>query len=268
MPTKMVTPTITEVSGVDRAANLVEGWAVMKSLDPEVATTLAVAEATATGVDLDALQKGNSPMTITDEEREALPENVRKYVEEQEAAVAKAAEQTPAEPVVKLSEEEAFEKAIESLEPAVREIVKSTQREAAEAKALAKQLADEKADAEFSAVVKSLSHVPEVNDEFTPVLRKLAESDPEAYAKLTKTLAATEAALKESELFKENGSGLAPAAGSADEAIQLLAKSYQEKDPELTNAKAMVKAAQSERGRELYAQHRRELNERASREAY
>lgn len=239
----------------------------MKSADSEVAETLAKAEAIATGVDLDTLQKGNSPMPITDEEREALPENVRKYLEDQEEAVAKSiVEDAVTKTVVpQLTEAEQFEKDLESVPESVRKAIAVSQREAAEAKEIAKRLEDQRAEAEFSAVIKTLSHVPEVNDDFAPTLRKIAASNPEEYAALAKVLTASEAMLKNSELFTEAGSGLGAVPGSAQEKLEGIAKSLEESD-KLTPAAALAKAAQTPEGRKLYIEYRRDLNERAARE--
>jgi hypothetical protein len=251
MPTRMVTPKITEVSGVKRAANLTVGWAVMKSLDPDIATTLAKAEATATGADI---TKEIAPMEITDEERAALPENVRKYLEGMEADVAKSQE----EPQPDLSDQEKFEKAMSTLPEEVQSSIRKSQRDAAEAMEKAQRLEDEKANAHYTEVVKSFSHVPEITEDFAPVLRKFAETDGEAYTKLAKVLGAAEAVIKESEAFKEVGSTSTVVAGSGMDGLQKIAKSLQEADPKMSDVKALAEAALTPEGRKLAAQHRRE----------
>ncbi len=248
----MVEPTWKETSGVDRAANLVEGWLVMKSADPHTAAVLAEAEQVAKGHNI-----GSTTMQLSKDARAALPAETVAYIEslEKQLKPKKMKKQS-----AKAAEREAFEKAVADLPEGAREVLRKSQREAAEAQAIAKAMHDQQEDAKYEAFAKSLAHVPGVTAESAKTFRKMAEENPDEWASISKTLAASENALKASGMFKEFGSGHTGTPGSAGESIEAMAKAFQDAEPSLSYPEAVAKAAEKAaiESPDLIVNHRRE----------
>ncbi len=195
------------------------------------------------------------PETLSAETLAALPEDVRKHIEALEKSAAPA-------PVASTEDADraAFEKAIGELPEGAREIVRKSQRDAAEAVAKATALDDAAKNGQFEAFAKSLSHVPHVTVEDAPRFRKMAEQNPEEWAAVSKSLIASENMLAKSAAFTEIGSGHGGAPGSAQEAIEAVAKQLSDADPTLGKAESFAKAAEkvAQENPELIAAHRTE----------
>ena len=259
MPRQMVNPKINEVSGVDHPAHLIEGWLALKDASPETILLLARAEAVAKGLDPNTVTlRGNEmPDPLAKDVVEALPADVQSYIKALEDA-AKGDDAVTKTATAPLSEAEQFEKAMDSLPEPVREAVRKSQHEAAEAKAVAKTLFDASEDAKFAAIAKSLDHIPGTDDSFAADLRKVASVDQVAFDNIMKALKAANAGIAEGRLYKELGAAGDAAEGSGQAALEAVAKSLQKEDPKLSYEVALAKAAESHP--DLYTQHRREYN--------
>jgi hypothetical protein len=230
----MVAPKVDEVSGVDRAANRHQGWLMLKS-------------------------ESGENMDLSAEDRAGLSEPVLKYLESLETAVTKSEDDAA-------GDADLFEKSISALPAPVRTQLLKQQRESAEAVKIAKSLQEEKATDKFEKQARSLVNLPGVSAATATVLRKSHDADPEAYEDLFKVLKAADNAIGASGLWREIGTGQGDTAGSASGSIEALAKSLMEKDPTLTSAAAIEKAAME--NPELASQHRSEsLRKNALQEA-
>lgn len=250
-PRQMVRPRIKEISGVDHPAHLTEGWLLMKSADADTAAILAEAEAVAKGIAPATTKESN--MGLAPEVRSALPDDVAEYIKSLEDDV------TKAKAVRKSAKDEAkeFEKALEGMAPSVQEQFRKQQRSLAEAEAVSKALFDERETARFEEMAKSLVHLPGVTPAgFGSTLRKAADTtDAATFDGIFSVLKAADAAIKESGLFKEIGTGH-HGTSDAQASLEAIAKELQTKDNGLTYSEAIVKAA--ELNPDLYAQHRQE----------
>lgn len=220
MPKRMVSPHLSEISGVDHPAHLVEGWLLMKSAGQS--------------------PKGSQMPALTKEARESLTPEARAYVESLEGTVAKAASTD--------EDAEAFEKAVAALPEPARAALLKQQREAVEATAMAKALWNEREDGRFETIAKSLSHLPTEGGTkaFAKSLREVAESvDEPVFEGILKTLRGADAALAQAGFFKEIGSSndSEGGTGSAQDQILAFAKELVKADPDLSHAEAVEKAA-------------------------
>lgn len=189
----------------------------------------------------------------------SLPAEAQAYVAGLEKALVESGKAAPVAPTVQPSEADVMAKAIADLPEGLREVMAKSQRDAAEAQSLAKSLIAEREQGEYMAKAIALTHVPGVTPAFGEVMRKAAHGDQDALSQVFKALETSNSALREGNLFKEIGSA-APAAGSAHEEMEALAKSFEEKDPSLSHAEAIAKAAGS--NGELYGRYSREMNRR------
>lgn len=246
-----------ETSGVDRAANLAEGWLMMKSATPETAQLLSEAFLLAKGID-PSTAPGRTPAMPFDPS--SLPEEAQTYIAGLEKSLVDAGKSAPVAPVAQPTEADIIAKAMEALPEGVREIMAKSQRDSAEAVAKANTLLAERELSGFVAKAATLTHVPGVSAaDFGATIQKATHGDAEAVAVLVKALEASNSALKEGLLFKEIGSS-APAEDSAHGQLEALAKSFEAADPKLTHAEAIAKAASE--NPELYTRHRREADRR------
>ena len=298
MPQQIIEPTIEEISGVRRAANLSEGWMVMKDASPETALLLAQAEALAKGLPTPTTitpPAEGTKMELTKEVREAADPAVQTYLKALETRLAKAQADhgwndddgdghcdtadcdfnKDSHPMTKSAdlapgatqadlERAAFEKAVTTLPPEARDFFLKQQRETAEATRIAKGLFDERESMRFEAMAKELVNLPGAPvAEVATLLRKASEGmdDDDKFAKLFQILKAADTAIHDSGLWKEIGTGAASGAGTgADDALEAFAKGLRAADPTLSEADSIVKAA--EENPELYAQYRAEMNRR------
>ena len=192
-------------------------------------------------------------MGMTQEVRDALPDDVAEYVKSLEDAVATKTMEKSAK-----ADAKEFEKSLEGMAPIVKERFRQDQRRIAEAESMAKSLFAERETGRFEAMAKELLHLPSVTSaEFGPVLQKGAASTDEAtFDEIFSVLKAADGAIKVSGLFKEIGTGHGGSGDSALGSIEAFAKELQAKDESLTYADAVVKAA--EQHPDLYATHRME----------
>ena len=147
--------------------------------------------------------------------------------------------------------DEEFEKALDGMAPIVKERFRDQQSQL-------NALHDEREVNYFEDLAKSLVHLPKVTvSEFGPVLRKAAgATDEETFDAIFAVLKSADSAIAQSGLYREIGTGHGGTPDSALGTIEALAKSLRSNDPDLTEAEAVVKAA--EMNPDLYAQHRME----------
>lgn len=205
MPKLMTDLRMREVSGVDRAANLAEGWLLMKSASPGAQAVLKEAM----GLDQDG---GSEPSAV--ERTHAMP-----------------------------TEAEELAKALESLPEPLRKVLADSNRRAVEAEEEVRKERERRELDEATAVAKSLDSVPEVTPEFGEVIVKARHGDSEAVEALIGALTKSNAALKVSKAFEEIGSGHA-AEGTGAAGLEGVAKALREANPELSQAEALAKAAE------------------------
>ncbi len=233
MPRQMVAPRLTEISGVDHPAHLLEGWLVQK-----------------------AKRTGRTTVPkLSKEALAALPEDAQAYIKSLKK-VAKESKVTPGfeEP----TDAETFEKAIADLPAPAREAFLKQQREAAESRSVAKALWDEREAGRFETMAKELAHLPRVGKDgsFAKSLQKAATSAGEAFDPIFEVLKAADAVIKESAFFGEIGSSHTSVSGSAEESIIAKATELMHADPALTLPEAVEKAATQ--NPELYRTQRSE----------
>jgi hypothetical protein len=150
-----------------------------------------------------------------------------------------------------------FEKALNELPEPLRKAWADQQRQIAEAQAVAKALTDERETNRFTAMAKSLAHVPTKGysvETLVPVLRKASESSPAEFEVLFDILKAADAALGETGAFGEIGTETSGSVGSAADTLDGLAKAFMKDDANLSYPEALSKAA--EQNPDLYNQHR------------
>lgn len=110
------------------------------------------------------------------------------------------------------------------------------------------------ADTEYIAKARAYDGVGDP-DEIGPALRRLAEVSPEDAATFEKAFAAAAEQVATGDLYQELGHEIHKST-DVDEQIQAIAKSYQEKNPELEDSEARSMAW--ENNPELYEEHSRD----------
>lgn len=229
-----------ETSGVDWAANLIDGWMVLKSRQPS--------------------QEATVPFN-----KDALDDEVKAAFEQLESDVAKARED-------QATAEEALAKVTKQKDPAeddlddvlknlnlpedhpVRKAISdaNTRAEAAERIALGEQ--QNRLTGEFVAKARDLDALSVEPEEFGEVLKSLAEADPENAAKVYVVLKAANAAVSESGAFIAAGdTPTTPVSTDAYGEIETIAKARVVADPTKPLAAAIAEVA-SERP-DLYSRH-------------
>lgn len=255
MPKLMTNLQMKEISGVDRAANLAEGWLMMKSASPEAQALISEAFSLTKTADpiVDPGRTPNMPLDL-----KALAKDhpsALAHIEALEKALA--AGRPVAAPTAEPTEADILAKSLENLPAPVRKALIDNQRIAAEATEKLRK-SEEKAELdELTAIAKSFDALPGVTTAFADTMFKAVHGDPKAVREMFKTLTVANKAINSGELFKERGSN-APAADSAEGQINALAKSYVETDHTLTMADAIAKAASSNSA--LYAEYSAEMN--------
>lgn len=206
-----------------------------------------------------------------------LPEEVRDYIGKVEAerdeAVKKAETPTPPAPTPPPSPTptptpepkpgEALAKALEAADPAVREAIEKAQADATAAQERATVLEEavekarvEKADADWTTKAGSLRHLPVKPEDLGPMLRKVAEANPEAITEVERVLNAAEAVASEAFLtIGKDGDG--PSAGAINDLVGDVRKA----DPTKTREQALVEVMGTPEGRKAYADAERERKE-------
>lgn len=148
-------------------------------------------------------------------------------------------------------EKEATEKKT-TLEKQVEENVKIAKEALAKAAALEDKMLTT-VFIEKAATMPSLGKAADVG----PILKEISQKAPEAFAKMEPLLKALDERVKQGELFAEIGkSNTGPAAGSAEDKLNGIAKSYVEKGTNLGFPEAFTKACKE--NEELYNQYNAE----------
>lgn len=266
MPRKLVRLSIDETSGVDHPAHLVEGWAVMKSVDPTDVTAV-----------LDELRPEEVTVEPTVDET-AVAKDAEIEAVEPEAAVAD--EETFTTPVSKeetMPETETVDVAtpevvivpaaadladvIKAMPESIRKILDDSQAQAAESLAIAKaaqaELASERDNrADEAAVMKaakwsSLTLDPTI---VGPALRRLTDVDPTLAGEVFKALDAANAVAETHAVFEEIGSDATPSvANDAYSQIENLAKAAVQAGTSPSFESALLSVAQA--NPDLYTQY-------------
>lgn len=174
---------------------------------------------------------------------EQVPDEVLDYIEELETRLSAATVGTSDDPV---------EKALSSLDPEVAAIIKSQRDELAEARAALEAEQVAKANAEWVAKVRPFDGIVDNPETLGTALREVAESSAELADSILSALQTANARVAKSGLFTEFGH-TQPAAGSAEEKIQTIAKALIEADPSKTQAAAEAEAWEANPA--LYEQH-------------
>lgn len=240
-----------ETSGVDRAANLAEGWLMMKSVSPAARSLLTDALFAANGVD-PASARRTENMPFDKAAIEADPNAALAYIAGLEKALA-----SNAAPATEPTEAEVLAKSLESLPESVRTVLLKSQRDAAEAQDEVRKERTRRELDEFTTVAKSFDSLPDVTDSFAEVMVKARHGDADSVDALIEALRKANAVVKSSGAFREIGSNAA-APESPEGRLEALAKSFTEADKTLSYEQAIEKAAGE--NPELYAEYRSDVN--------
>ena len=225
-----------EISGVDMPAHLTPGWMVMKS-----------AGGTSGATPVNDTKEGQVPDDDIQINKAALAPEIAAYIESLEAQVAEAvakAEEAPAP----AENEDTLAKALDAVPEEIRKHLDDMNARVEMAEATARAEQDLRLTGDFIAKAAEYENLPTVDPEsFGPILRKAAEALGEDAPALFDVLAAADAAIGEGELFKSAGLATDHGASASDAygKLQVIAKSAMETDPNLTEAQAIAKAAES-----------------------
>jgi len=190
-----------------------------------------------------------------------MPEEDRNVIlaaiEAAKPAPAPAPAPVPAPTVAPTAEEMA--KALEGLPEPVRKALEAKleakDTSDAEREQLAKRVATLEAEREFQTFVAKAKALPHLAGKSTEQIAKLLQAaskglEGEDYESVIKLLVTADAAVAKSALLRDVGSPLPADEDSPEGQLQAIAKNLREKDPSLSEAAAMVKAA--EENQELY----------------
>lgn len=250
MPKLMRNLTIKEVSGVDRAANLSEGWLAMyKSASPESQEVLKAAFAAGNGHEIPTGRTEEMPF-----DRDSLPAEAQAYIKSLEDKLT-----APVAPGHEPTAEEIFAKSLESAPEPIRKALVETQRRAVEAEALAKSMAEERDRQNLVAKAAEMNIPGYSPEDLGETMRKAMGGDADSVAKLVEALGKSGEVIKSSAAFTEIGSS-APAPDSPAGQLEQVAKSLMSEDNSLDFATAMTKAVAADPS--AYVNYRRELNGR------
>lgn len=108
-------------------------------------------------------------------------------------------------------------------------------------------------DADLAKAAESLSHLPGESADRIALMKGLALLGDEDKASALKCLKASEEAMAKG--FDTLGTSSAPESGSPEAELDILAKTLRDKNPEMTEAEAMVKALETPEGLALYGKH-------------
>lgn len=124
---------------------------------------------------------------------------------------------------------------------ALEKAVSEAQDRATKAEALAKRLEDEHENQRYITKAQQFKHTPGVTaDDFGPILRKCADALGADFAKLEQVLKAGDEAARQAALYEEIGSD-APARGSAEAEVSVLAKEIKKAEPKLSDGEARAR---------------------------
>lgn len=209
-------------------------------------------------------KEGNG-MPISEEVMKGLPEEVRtEIVKLQEEAVKVAALQKQLEDLQKSKEGQntapttpTEDPVLKGLPPQVQALIADLQKRAQTAEEIAKAEKEARITKEYVAKAAQFTHLGINAEELGPVLKSLAEVNPEGYAKLEATLKAANTAIEKSALFQEVGKSGSGTTGGAWEKIEKKAEEIRKSDPSLTQEQAVAKVMREEPA--LYAEYIKEM---------
>lgn len=246
---------------------------VLRNLRLNSAELLSVVDTGASGNDRHrpriVLIKRDAEKAMTLEEVLAsLPEDQRAVIA---AALAEAAakEEPEEKPEEKADEEKPEEEKIarDKLPEPVRKALEKAEADAAErdkeAKELRKRVEAMESEKELTELTKrakdSMNFVPGAKTEDLGKMLQVAKRSMSAaqFEQLEKVLKSSSAAIAKGKLFEELGSDR-EGGDDAESQLRALAKSLREKDPEMSESKAVLKAA--EMRPDLYAQRQAEIH--------
>lgn len=246
MPKRMDNLTMNEISLVDRGANLIEGWMVMKSATPAQMGLMNQALAVAKG---EAPTQEGSGMPIDVEN--ADPAVLKAYIAGLESRIA-GQSAAPALPTA----EDRLAKQLAQMPDDLREIVAKSQRDAAEARDLVRKAEEREERAGYTALVKSMDHLPGVNADTAELVFKAKHGDSAAVDQLLELMNKANSMAKAVGSFSEIGSSRV-SEDSAEGRFDSVVKSVQAESPNLTYEDAVVKAAKSNPA--AYHEYRRSI---------
>lgn len=208
--------------------------------------------------------KANLRKDATEVDFDALPEDVKKYIETLEDVVVQTvnkavseetpvpetetkvekAEEAPVEPEAPVAKaEETEEDLLKTADPRIVELVRKAQEEAADATKIAKAERDLRVERELIAKADTYT-VPGDKASVVKILKAAtATGDASLLAEIEKTFAATTEAMKSSDIFKEFGTDATAAPTSG---LEKVAKSIQEANPTLSHDEAVSKALEAD----------------------
>jgi hypothetical protein len=184
--------------------------------------------------------KGVDKLPETKIDKAALPEDVRKYLEELEQKA------------------QDLEKSGGKVPEEITKQLNDLKKRADQAEADLRKERDERLTKDYVAKAGELKNFGVNPQELGPALKSLAEKDPENYAKVEAALKAADEAAGKAGLFKEAGTSAAAAGGTAMAKIEGAAAELRKTDPNLTQAQAITKALDLHP--ELYDEYGRETS--------
>ncbi|PWK07505.1 hypothetical protein [Tumebacillus permanentifrigoris] len=156
-----------------------------------------------------------------------------------------------------------------ALSPELREHLETIEKQAADAKKQAEEFAKQAQEANDIAKAERDARLTEtfINkaagyralpvkaEDFGPVLKALAEKAPDEYKILDELLKSVDAAMADSDLFKEIGKGAGGGSNDVMKRVELAAEELRKSEPTLTKEQAFSKALQN--NPELYTEYRK-----------
>lgn len=204
-------------------------------------------------------KEGNN-MPITEEVLKGLPEEVRNEVLElQKKAEQIDTLQKQLQELQKSSGQQAansVEEVLKGLPPQVQNIITDLQKRAQVAEEIAKAEREARITKEYVAKAAQFTHLGINAEEFGPILKSLAETNPEGYAKLEATLKSLNTVVEKSVLLEEIGKSNSAAAG-AWERIEKRAEEIRKSEPGLTKEQAIARVMRDDP--QLYAEYVKEM---------
>lgn len=212
---------------------------------------------------IDDLDNNGTPTEQGDDglniDKSKLPEDIRKYLDEIEKrateAEAKVEELTKTAAAGSSQTEDDILKA--NLPEPLRKRFEEMEKKAQAAEEIAKRERDERMTREYIAKAREFQGLAVNADEFGAVLKKLAESAPDEYAKVADVLKAADEAIAKGKLFAEVGNNGSGSDQGAYGELVAKADEIRKTEPNLTKEQAIAKAA--ELYPEIVQKHQREV---------
>jgi len=185
-------------------------------------------------------------ITLSDEARAGLDDDVKEYVEQLEAQVAEDTQKSddPPEDVLKDATPE-----IQAILKAQAERLEKAEKEAAEATAVAKAEREARIEKEYVEKAKSFGLIAKA-DEFAPIYRKAMTGealDSEEATQLDSWLKEANEKIRVSKFYDELGSGGDATEGSARAAVEGQAAELRKSDPSLSKEQAESRVLKADR---------------------